>query len=260
MAGDSAFRMEVRTNIGEVLENLSALEKRKLPWATKKALDATAEQIVEAEREEMSRVFQNPRDWTLNSVTYRPATYDNGSGKFATRPAIVDFKDKDLPNSAGYYLKPQVFGGGRRHTPFESRLQRAGRLGTNEYLVPTRFADRDARGDLDPGQIVKILSDLGTIDTATKFPGARDRGVRRLETYHFDRSGRVRPGIYKRRGAADRVPVFIVTRQPNYRAIFDFRGVAEHVLRREFARNFQRELRRAVEESRNRSPRLRSAM
>lgn len=251
------FELRVTTDVQDLLASLDELEKRKVPWATKKALDATAEQIVTAEREEMARVFQNPRDWTLNSVTYRPATYDNGSGKFVARPAVVGFKDDDLPNSAGYYLKPQVHGGGRRHTRFESRLIRAGYLGNNEYLVPTRFADRDGSGDLDHGQIVKILTDLGTIDTAVKAAGGRNRGRRRQEGYHFDRSGTVPRGIYKRRGADARVPVFVVTRQPRYRAIFDFKGVAERVLRSEFARNFRRELDIAVAESRARRKRQR---
>lgn len=246
------FELSITTDVADLIASLDTIEKRKVPWATKKALDATAEQIVSAEREEMLRVFENPRDWTLNSLTYRPATYANGSGKFQARPAVVGFKDDDRPNSAGYYLRPQVFGGGRRHTPFESRLIRAGLLGQNEYLVPTRYADRNAAGDLDPGQVVKILSDLGTIETAAKYPGARNRGARRLEGYHLDRSGRVRPGIYKRRAADARVPVFVITGQPHYRAIFDFRGVAERTLRAEFARNFRRELAIAVAESRAR--------
>ena len=252
------FSLDIKTDVAVLLENLSGIEKRKIPWATKKALDATALQVVAAEREEMQRVFQNPRDWTLNSITYRPATYDNGSGRFAARPAIVDFKDADRANSAGYYLRPQVFGGGRRHTPFESRLIRAGQLRSSEYLVPTRFADRDAAGDLNPGQITKILSDLSTIDEERKYPGARNRGVRSLEGYHLDRSGRVRPGIYKRRGAAARVPVFIITRQPHYRAIYDFVGVAHRTMREEFAANFRRELRIAVAESKNRKKPMRS--
>lgn len=252
------FQLDIRTDVAALLENLSDREKRKIPWATKKALDATAVQVVAAEREEMRRVFENPRDWTLNSVTFRPATYDNGSGRFAARPAIVDFKDAERPNSAGYYLRPQVFGGGRRHTPFESRLIRSGKLRASEYLVPTRFADRDAAGDLNPGQITKILSDLSTIDEARKYSGARNLGVRSLEGYHIDRSGRVRPGIYKRRGAAARVPVFIITRQPHYRAIFDFVGVAHRTMKAEFAANFRRELRIAVAASKNRKKILRS--
>lgn len=246
------FAIDIRTDVASLLESLSDLEKRKIPWATKKSLDATAQQVVAAEREEMQRVFQNPRDWTLNSITFRPATYDNGSGKFATRPAMVDFKDADRPNSAGYYLRPQVFGGGRRHTPFESRLIRTGKLRSNEYLIPTKFADRNATGDLNPGQITKILSDLSTIDEARKYPGARDRGVRRSEAYHIDRSGRVRPGIYKRSGYAGRLPIFIIVGQPRYRPIFDFVGVAQRTMRAEFAANFRRELRIAVAESKNR--------
>lgn len=104
---------------------------------------------------------------------------------------------------------------------------------------------------------MKILSDLGTIETAARHAGGRNRGRRRQEAYHFDRSGLVPRGIYKRRGADARVPVFVVTRQPRYRAIFDFRGVAERVLRSEFARNFRRELAIAVAESRARRKRQR---
>ena len=252
------IEFEVSTNIAQLRARLTDIEQRKVPWATKKALDATAADIVEAEREEMRRVFKSPGEWTTQSLTFEPATYDNGSGKSRNRPAIVRFKEDDRRNSAGFYLRPQVYGGGREHTPFERSLIRFGRLTNADYLVPAKYAERDARGDLVPGQIVRILADLQALEMGVRYPGYRDRGARRGQ--HYVRLGRtqgVPDGIYRVDGGR-RLLCFLIVRQPMYAARFDFKGVAQRVMQTNFARHFRAELATAVAESKMRHPELRS--
>lgn len=250
---------QVTTNIAQVRASLTDLQKRKVPWANKKALDATAADIVAAEQDEMRHVFRSPRDWTVNSLTFEPATFDNGSGKMRDRPAVVRFKDDHRLNSAGYYLRPQVFGGGREHTPFERSLIRFGRIAASEYIVPGRHAERDASGDLVPGQIVRILADLQALEMAVRSKTYRDRGARRGEQYTLLRRAQGVPdGIYRVDGGR-RLLCFLITRQPTYNPIFDFKGVAQRVLQASYAGHFRRELATAVAESQARHPELRAA-
>lgn len=251
--------IEVKTNVAQVLQNLTELQRRKVPWATKQALDWTAADIAAAEQAEIRRVFKSPSDWTLDSVTFEPATYDNGSGKYPTRPAIVRFKEDHRRNSAGYYLRPHVQGNGRGHTPFETRMIAVGRISRAEYLVPAKYAERDARGDLVPGQIVRILTDMAAFDTAIRYPGYRDRGKRRGERYVvLRRSNGVPDGIYRVDGGR-RLLCFLIVAQPRYARIYDFEGVARRVLDARFAMHFRRELAKAVAESKARHSDMRSA-
>lgn len=256
------IKISIATNAGDLARRMTDLHRRKIPWATKKALDATAQDVAEALKLEMRSVFHNPVPWTVESVRYWPATYASQRNGFAARPARVGWKDEDHPSSAARYLRPQVEGGPRHHTPFESRLIRGGWLRANEYLVPARFAERDARGNLNPGQLTKILTDLGTIDTARHARGKVARSTRKRagEVYYVDRTGgagtffdrktaHAPRGIYLNRGSKRRLLVFVIVQQPSYAAIFDMRGVAQRVVRSAFARHFRRELDKAVTES-----------
>lgn len=253
------IEFEVKTNAAQVLQNFTDLQRRKVPWATKKALDATAADIVAAEQAEMRQVFKSPRDWTVNSLTFEPATFDNGSGKMRDRPAIVRFKEDDRRNSAGFYLRPHVFGGGREHTPVERSLIRFGRLSSAEYLVPGKHAERDAGGDLVPGQITKILSDLQSLEMAVRSHNWRDRGVRRGQQYVLLGATQGVPrGIYRIDGGR-RLLCFLIVSQPQYTVRFRFKEVAEAVLQRNFAPHFRRELAQAVAEAKARHPEIRSA-
>lgn len=242
--GEALLSFDIRTDIDFLQKRLSNLEKIELPWAVKLALDDTAKDVIEAERAEMATVFDNPTDWTLGGLRWSPAE-KNG------RPASVYFDEGGGGGTpAGRYLAPQIKGGPRPHTPFEARLVRSGRLGRGEYLVPARHAEKDGRGNLNRGQITKILSDLGGLaGIADKSVNWRDRGVRKAERYTMERSGRIPAGIYLNRGR-QRLLVFLIVRQPSYRAILDFKGVAERTITARFAAHFRTRLAQAVQTSR----------
>jgi hypothetical protein len=249
------FSFDIRTDIGDLRQRLTDIERLEVPWATKLALDDTAKGVIVAEQDEMRRVFDRPTAWTLGGLRWSPAE-KNG------QPAEVYFEEwAGKGSAAGFYLEPQITGGPRHHTPFEGRLIRAGKLGRNEYLVPGRKAERNAVGNLNPGQITKIISDLGGLaGIADKGPNARDRGVRRGEYYYIDRHGHGRPhGIYLKRGGLRLLVFLIVTRQPHYRSRYDFQSVAERTIQTEFVRNFRARLAQAVATSRYNGPRLKVA-
>lgn len=238
-----------RSNIDEVLAYVTSMPANVVRPALVDALNWTAYDIVPVEQAEMRSVFDNPAPWTLNSMRVEKATVANPV-------AGVGWKDSNARTSAGQYLIPQVKGGPRPQTPFEYRLVRIGKLAPNEFLVPGRFAERNGRGDLNPGQLTKILSDLGAIDEARKYAGARDRGKRRGEAYYMDRRGRgtffdnattnAPPGIYLNKGARRRLLVFMIVKQPSYRPIFDFHGVASRFMAAAFAEKYGRALDRRL--------------
>ncbi|WP_425065606.1 hypothetical protein [Reyranella sp.] len=243
------FGASWKSNADEVLAWISNMPAALVRPAMVDALNWTAYDIVEAEKAEMRTVFDDPAPWTLNSMRVEKATMTNPV-------AGVGWKDSNARTSAGQYLVPQVRGGPRPQTPFEYRLVRIGKLATNEFLVPGRFAERNGRGDLNPGQLTKILSDLGAIDEARKYPGARNRGVRRSETYYMDRKGsgtffgnvasKAPPGIYLNKGGRQRLLVFAIVKQPMYRPVFDFYGVAERFMAANFAEKYGRALERRL--------------
>ncbi len=247
MAG--LFDLKVTSNADKVVQALNALPANVVRPAAVDALNWLAYDIVKAEQAEMGSVFDDPAPWTLNSMKVEKATVSNPV-------AGVGWKDSNARTPAGKYLMPQVKGGPRQHTPFEFRLIRIGKLGSDEFLVPARFAERNGRGDLNTGQLTKILSDLGSIDTAISYPGARNRGKRNTETYYIDRKGRgeffgnattkAPAGIYLNKGARRRLLVFAIVRQPTYRPIFDYYGIGERFQAANFPGYFRRALDRRL--------------
>lgn len=232
------FEMEWRSNVDDVLRYVSQFPEKVVRPALVDALNWTAFDIRAAEQAEMRSVFDDPAPWTLNSMTVDRATVSDPV-------AGVGWKESNARTSAGLYLIPQVKGGPRPQTPFEYRLTRIGKLSSTEFLVPSKYAERNGRGDLNPGQVTKILSDLGAIDEARSYPGSRNRGRRALETYYIDRKGTT-PGIYLNKGARRRLLVFVIVRQPTYRPIFDFKGVAQRYQSANFADKYRRALDRRL--------------
>lgn len=243
------FDLKVTSNADKVVAAINAFPANVVRPAAVDALNWLAYDMLEVEKTEMRSVFDDPASWTLNSMTVRKATVSNPV-------AGVGWRDSNARTPAGKYLIPQVKGGPRPHTPFEYRLISVGVLRSSEFLVPARFAERNGRGDLNAGQLTKILSDLGSIDTAAKYPGARNNGRRSIETYYVDRKGRgeffgnattnAPAGIYLNKGARRRLLVFVIVRQPTYRAIFDYYGVGERFQSANFPGYFRRALERRL--------------
>lgn len=240
------FEVEARINAREIAEALNDIEKRQMPFAAVVALTRTAWLAKTAEQNEMRRVFNAPVPWTTESIEVVQATKSN---------PVARLRFKDERTSAGFYLVPHVKGGQRRHTPFEGRLIYTGVMSREQYAVPVSGAERDGAGNLRPGQLMKIMADLDTVETARSYPGARNKGVRAGETY-FDttraghKTAHLKPGIYKRQAGRGIVPVFIFTKtRPTYRATFAFDEVARRTAEQEFGTQFMNALADAVRTS-----------
>ena len=249
----------IKHDLNRMIDRLDAIQKRELPFATLVALNRTARDVKDAEREEMKRVFDRPTPWTLNSLFTKSATRSNLS-------AQVWIKDEQYKgNPADRYLAPEVYGGGRTWKGFERALIRAGAMRSNQFAVPGSAAKLDSYGNMSAGQIVQILSQLraqyvggyeSRIGGATKDPKKIARAVKRQGYRIFaltKKRGKLLPGVYARyqfaKGSAVKPLLIYVGRKPQYQVRFKFFEVAERVSAAQFPGQLQRALREAVASS-----------
>lgn len=203
-------------------------------------------------QDEMRRVFDRPTPYAINSVAW----VENLPGPAA---AVVFRGSTDPVSRAGQfkgaheaadqgYLKAQIYGGVRRQKASEIRLQRLRIVNQQIYVVPTKYADLDAFGNISRGQIIKILSALEALGgpgqgfDSNRKPGRKGRGRRRAEEYFAvwpGTNGQLPPAIYRRygRGASAFVrPVLIFAKKAaTYRPRLDPTGVVRGVIDREAA-------------------------
>lgn len=238
------LKVSFASDIDRLALTLNDFGRRQLPFAAKEALNAAAILAKQSLQAEMLRVVDRPKPWTINSLYIMKAT--------KTRlESNVHFKDRwdsggksGVP--AGVYLQSQIAGGPRGQKSHEKALARAGVLPPGYFLVPTKHADLDANGNMNAGQIVKIVSSLqafSEVGFAGNWKGkGRSLGKRKDEHYFAVVPGRgqgrrgeiggggLPPAIYKVTGAGTGrlvLPVLAIVRQsPNYRPTFDFYGVA----------------------------------
>ena len=93
------LNLSVRTNVKELEKQLDAFVRKQLPFATAQALTGTARAVQSDERENMTKVLDNPTPFTLNSVRVKAARKDD-------LEAIVFVQD-----IAAAYLEPFESGG-----------------------------------------------------------------------------------------------------------------------------------------------------
>ena len=251
------MRLDVRGDIGPLIRDLSKHSQKLVPEATVKALNATAKFVEDKAIAEMSRAFDRPTSYTKRALVVRRAT-------LARLYAEVLIKDNTISGTPPVkYLDDQVYGGKRAHKPFENLLIRAGAMPPGMYAIPAAGADIDGFGNMRPGQISAILSDLrarrDVLQNATD--ASRKRRLRsrtRRATFYFStwpmrkKVLHLREGIYKRLhfgyGTAIK-PVLIFTRAPRYRHRYRFFETADQVARMRFPLEFTLAMRRAIEQS-----------
>lgn len=243
--------MSIKTNFPQVQAKLSALGKQGR-YAAAVALTRTAQDVQTDLRKEMSKVFDRPTRFTLNSLYLKRATK-------VTLTARVWLKD-DFGTRA-HYLMPQIEGGSRPQKRFEQLLRQRGMLADGERAVPGAGARLDAHGNMSRGQIVQIISQLGGFNLAGSNQNATDskrsKRKRSQVSYFYARRGESRSGrgswkhgakvqhlptgIYARTATGSITPVLIFVRTVKYRIRFHFTSVAVATVGRAFPRHFARE-------------------
>lgn len=202
----------------------------------------------------MKDVFDRPTPYTLSSVFIKPSTK-------SSLTAVVGLKDqatKAIP--ASKFLQAQITGGPRRLKRYEVSLRAAGVLPPDYFTVPGKAAALDAYGNMATSQIIQILSyfrafpEAGYRANSTEKTRARlARGTRKkMGVSYFVGSpggGKLPLGIWMRVhsgfGQALR-PILIFVQYAQYQPIFDFKYVAENVIKKEFSNELSRAFSEAV--------------
>ncbi|MCY1286742.1 hypothetical protein D9M68_676870 [compost metagenome] len=175
---------------------------------------------------EMAAVFDRPSPFTINAIRIFNAT----PSKLECEIWVKDDKDNNSKAQAPEdWVAPQVFGGPRVDKKSESLLRAKGILPAGLFVVPATGAKLDQYGNLSRGQVIQILSGLGSAEGARGYTANATESARSLRKGHAKaffvmRRGKTPIGIAERRGKT-LVMVLAFVKQPQYRERFRFHDV-----------------------------------
>ena len=246
------MQLGINVDINEAIKKLDLFRKEQLPYALSVAINETAVEAKEAIKNEMSRVFDNPTDWTLNSLYVKKGNKRNPA-------ATVWVKNKTSSGPAPVnWLIPETEGGKRKYKRMEKALQSIGALPTGMMVYPTKFADLDAKGNVKAGQVTQILAYLKAFGSGGYKSNMDAKGRKRMTSrtgyaYFVGKPKGKIAGIWKRvNQASDSMiqPIFYFIPSPTYRPRLDFYGVANKTFSSRFQANFNKAMKQAIETAR----------
>ena len=230
-------------NFDKLVRNIEPRAKKHLAFATAKALTKTAQLVKRDLQQEMTKVFDRPTPYTKNAIYIKPATKE----KLEARVWLKD----------GSYLLPQIFGGSRKLKRFEKSLASAGLLPAGMHAVPGSAAQLDAYGNMQRGQLVRILSSLRAFGeqgySANMNAKQRGRLTKRTRSAYFvgrPGGGKFPLGVWETKasgfGRSVARPVIMFVRASSYRKRFRFFEVAQNTVQIEFEDQFKQALAEAI--------------
>lgn len=228
---------------------LNDLERKQIPFATSVALNKTARLAQAGIKEEMQRVLDRPKPYTLNGTFVANSTKYNLT-------ATVGLKDKAAASgrAAGVYLRPLVAGIPRRQTGWERALQSIGAVPSGMRAVPAEGAKIDSYGNMSRAQVTEIMGALRSRMRMFKGKGKRAHAVGYFVAKPGDpRSQHLEPGIYsriERAGENGIRPVVIFVSRTSYRPIIKLESTVRAAVEKSFAREFQSALDMALASAR----------
>ena len=223
--------------------------ERQFRFAVAVAMTRTVENASKAVKREIGKVFDNPTRYARNAPAHI-------SANFKERPieARVFLKTGENGGTpASKFLGPQIKGGERGLKRFEKALQVVGLLPAGMYAMPGKGAVLNRYGNINKGQIGKIITALRSQTAAGEDGGAtkRKRRGRRSKVQYFAAGpdSKLQAGVYKRDAAGLR-PVIVYTKDPFYKTRLDFFGTVEREVTRSFPREFSSAIRGAIRDAR----------
>jgi hypothetical protein len=244
--------VSIKQNTKQITNKLKGIAKQ-IPFATSLAINKTAQKVKLKEEKEIVDVFDRPTSFTKNSLFIKPSNKNNLT-------ALVKLKDFSFKGtSAAKYLQAQIAGGERRLKRYELALRSAGILPSGYFTVPGQAANIDQYGNIARSQIVQLLAyfranrDVGTTSNSTeKTRGKLAKSTNKrygVSYFVMPKESGMQEGIYQRIhsnfGKAIR-PVLIFVDRARYEAIYDFKFVAEKVIKKEYDNEFRLALEDAI--------------
>lgn len=224
------------------LEQFRQFSERRVRAAVATALTRTAVEARKAWRTELTTKLDRPTPYTTNSIRTEMARADK-------LESVVAVKDQGggAPPPAEY-LGTQQRGGDRNLRKFERALVAKGAMPQGYKVVPARYARVDGFGNIQRGQIIDVIRQLGgnfsegyarvISANAAKRARASARSGRKYVAILKD-EGKLYPGIWERKGKSI-VPVFQFVRQVRYRSRIDLYQRARDVVGQQLQAQFDR--------------------
>ena len=206
---------------------------KQAPFALARALTSVARSAVGDIQAGMKKSFRNPTPYTLKAFYAKPATKADLTAWVGTRE---NAGGKGTP--AANYLAPNIEGGPRPFKGMEIRIGKQA-VGSPEFVIPARGAERDGDGNWSRGQIGQMLSRLSTMsDAGQSISATTTRRLHRMKltvaaTGHRSNyfvahaKGNGAPiGIWRlvAKGHVEPVAIFALG-APQYAPIFDLHGI-----------------------------------
>lgn len=220
------------------LDNLVSVHFRSV---TSRALNATAQDVLQVIGAEMQHDFDRPTPFTLGAFMVKPSNID-------TLSATVQRKEKAVGR---HYLEIQERGGPRFRTGVEGLLAaQVGYQGTITAATPSKGARLDQYGNWSTGQRNEVLSALGAQRDSTANSTAASRKRKKNPSKYFVPTQGLKPGVYERtsKGVLRKILNF-TTKMPTYEKRFDFGPAAEAAAMKQFPSHFARRMAEALAKS-----------
>ena len=259
----SEFRLDIRSDIKEVTNKLSRIQKKQIPFASALALTRTAEDVRTDLYRTMLKIFDAPVAYTVpknikepknkGSLFLVPASYKKK--KFEAEVSVKNIRT-GKGNPAINFLNPHIEGGQRRAKGSEVSLRakglRGGRYITPSTRSPFGHISLNRSGNVTKGMMNKVLSGLHSLR------GMPSNWESRQKATYFampKKGGTGYSGIWKREGAktprkkgqkGKLTKLFNIVDTPIYKRTFHFYRIGEASAMKHFKRNFQKSLNHAL--------------
>lgn len=195
--------LKITDNIDIVNAKLTIFGDKQVSYATSRAINQVAYISQSALKQEMSKVFDRPKPYVLNSVFIKRSTPANLT-------ATIYHSDK-----VANVINPEIVGGVRYEKKFETIA------GISGVFVPTRNIQLDSYGNPTVTTISKILSQAQPVHAGSEFvlvkPGEQTK---------------LKPGIYQRVNGRI-IMLFAYRESAKYKPRYDMLGVVQKVLDQE---------------------------
>lgn len=217
---------------------------KQVTYAASRAINSVAFKVMREESAGTS-AFDRPKPATRSAFRVEKSTKQNLTATIAVKSR----GQGGLP--ANEYLHPSIKGGRRGFKRSEIMLRAAGILPAGMFTAPGRGAKLDAYGNMSRGQIAQILSYFQTygktaLNSTRMNMSQEKRAKMQSKNAYFVIPNR---GIWQRNGKAI-TPILMFISKADYKIIFDFEKIAQHVIEREWDREFSSALEDAIRTAR----------
>lgn len=220
----------VTSNMDAVMRRFEDVATRQMPFAMSRALNATAQDVRDAEVATMSKVFDRPTPYTLGAFQIRPSTKAN-------LVAVVEQKEQAGRRD---YLKREALGGPRQSTALENLLRaKLPIAGILTAILPADNARLDRYGNWSNGQRNEVLAAVGAMRDSTSNRSARSLKRKKNPSKFFVPTSGLPPAIYERTGKGQlKVILAFTAAAPVYTPRFPFQRVAQDTAEAVFPAHF----------------------